>query len=165
MLVVRKQRTRFVYVIGPVDGCHKIGVATYPETRLDQLSLPGNPHVVGAVSSGSATWLERYLHRAFAHRRSRGEWFRLDDSELALILSIPSADSEADLPPAIVALHGQCVKPKKRKESFVTLKVSPEIRRQINTIAQHTGENAPEVLKRVAGTAILAEFRKVVMEG
>ena len=48
---------------------------------------------------------------------------------------------------------------------FVTLMVPREFRRQVNIVAEHTGENAPEVVKRVASSVMFAEFRKVLSEG
>jgi ribosome-binding protein aMBF1 (putative translation factor) len=74
--------------------------------------------VLGSIRTIQGLWLEKYLHRAFDHRRTRGEWFRLEDAEIALLLSTPQADRVGDLPTAIIALHRQNTRrlaPKKKK--------------------------------------------------
>jgi hypothetical protein len=63
--------------------------------------------LVATVPTADPVWLEWGLHMAFAHRRVKGEWFLLTGEEVALISAIPRADSEADIPPAVVALFLQ----------------------------------------------------------
>jgi hypothetical protein len=58
------------------------------------------------IATGDMLWLERFLHRAFAHRRVKLEWFRLTDDEVTLILAIPAAESIDDVPSAVAALYG-----------------------------------------------------------
>lgn len=98
-----------VYLIGTLDGCHKIGRSNDPRRRLAAFSpiMPVELRIVHNVVTADMGWLESYLHIAFAHRRTRGEWFRLDESEIGLIMSIPAADGRADLPPAVIALYEQ----------------------------------------------------------
>jgi hypothetical protein len=110
----RRRYSSEVYVIGPVDGCHKIGRSMCPQGRLTGLNLPSDPQIVCTISGNRSSWLERYLHRAFGHRRTNGEWFRLTDEEISLIASVPSAELVRDLPPAIIALHKQNAPPRRR---------------------------------------------------
>ena len=94
-----------VYLITAPGGLFKIGESKSPSSRLESIDPSGlGMAITHVVTSGARKWLESYLHLAFRHRRSHREWFRLDDEEIALIQSIPAADSVADLPPAVVAL-------------------------------------------------------------
>lgn len=105
-MTTQQIETGFVYLIGVVDGCHKIGRSKDPDGRLLAWPiLPVELTVRHRIATGRPQWLERYLHVAYKHRHVRGEWFRLDDEEIALIKSIPAADSEGDLPPAVIALY------------------------------------------------------------
>jgi hypothetical protein len=98
-----------VYLIGVLDGCHKIGKTNNIHRRVPEVGakLPVELQVVHAIPVSDMAWLESYLHLAFRHRRVRGEWFRLSDDEIAIIQSIPAADLVSDLPPAVIALHEQ----------------------------------------------------------
>lgn len=94
-----------VYLITAPGGLFKIGESKSPSSRLESIDPSGlGMAITHVVTSGARKWLESYLHLAFRHRRSHREWFRLDDEEIALVRSIPAADSVADLPPAVVAL-------------------------------------------------------------
>lgn len=106
----------YVYLIGPLEGCHKIGKANHVHKRLGQITtkLPVELRLVHSIPSGDPRWLESYLHTAFSHRRVRGEWFRLEGEEIAIIAAVPAADSPADLPPSLVALHDRAAAARKR---------------------------------------------------
>jgi hypothetical protein len=98
--------TAFVYLIHhPESGAYKIGRSVNPSQRLGQIAPKSAGLVMlGTIPTVDDVWLERTLHLAFAHRRSRGEWFTLTEEEVAVILSIPSADSPGDLPATVHAL-------------------------------------------------------------
>lgn len=152
---------RKIYLIGPVDGCHKIGAAADPEFRLSQLALPPAVKLVAVITTDRDHWLEKYLHRAFGHRRVSGtEWFRLDDAELVLLRSIPHVESESDLPSAVIALHEQSTnegRPKNRRGKVVvagrevfSLKGFEELTVLLRTIALRNRITVPEALDRCA---------------
>lgn len=70
-----------VYLIGNVKwNPYKIGIAKNPEVRAFYLDLPKLPfeltlieqHESGLMSGA----VEKLLHKRFASRRVRGEWFR-----------------------------------------------------------------------------------------
>lgn len=95
----------YVYVIGPMAGCHRIGRSKNPDKRLKGLCLmPGDPSVIGRVRTSNAVWLEKYLHTAYSHKRDAGEWFRLDNDDIQTILSIGEAHSLDELPESITSL-------------------------------------------------------------
>lgn len=60
--------------------------------------------LVGSIPTADPDWLEKMMHGAFSHRRIKNEWFRLDETDTALFLSIPSADRVEDLPHAIISM-------------------------------------------------------------
>ncbi|CAL9648598.1 GIY-YIG nuclease family protein [Streptomyces sp. enrichment culture] len=80
--------SRWVYLIGstltrPV----KIGVATRPEARLDDLRV-GSPvplHLIWKTRGGRA--LESVLHEYFAPYRIHGEWFDFGDENPAALVA------------------------------------------------------------------------------
>ena len=115
----KRGKTGYVYLIGPVSVCYKIGVSRRPTKRLYALNLPDDATVMHTIPSVAPFRIERLMHQAFAHRSVRGvvncggrEWFRLDDSEIAAIISVPFADSERDLPASVIALREANCKPK-----------------------------------------------------
>lgn len=86
-----------IYLIGPECGAPlKIGVAANVQSRLCDLQV-GNwqtlkVHHVASVTATIATSVERHLHRHFADRAIRGEWF---DVKLEDVLAILGDVTEA----------------------------------------------------------------------
>lgn len=94
--------SRFVYLIRHGDS-HKIGVSGNP-SRRKQLVAPssaGPSEVVHQFPSEDAFRIENALHHYFAGKCLGGEWFSLSEDDVALIRSIPSADSVHELPDRI----------------------------------------------------------------
>jgi hypothetical protein len=91
----RRARARgYVYLLRSETGHYKIGKTKDPENRLATFSvkLPfpvAYEHVIATPDMAS---LEKSLHLQFEHRRINGEWFVLDDDEIAYIKSL---DGEA----------------------------------------------------------------------
>lgn len=95
-----------VYLVQAPGGLYKIGESKCPADRLATLDPSGfGFELLHAIPSTDRKGLESILHTAFAHRRVRGEWFRLAEEDVALIRSVPAAELLADLPAAVVALH------------------------------------------------------------
>jgi hypothetical protein len=110
---IQKERSMsqdYVYLIGVArDGCHKIGWSTDPEQRLYHLRLREKDRglrLLHAARTVDGFWLEQYLHVAFAHRRVRGEWFRLSDDDVATFGKVGPADAPAGLPGEVTGLFG-----------------------------------------------------------
>lgn len=78
------QPTGIVYLLqaGPF---YKIGKTTNFKQRLKQikLQLPYPVTVVHTISTTEISAIENFWHRKFAHRRANGEWFTLNDAEVA----------------------------------------------------------------------------------
>jgi hypothetical protein len=76
---------RFVYVIGPVEGLQKVGIATDPKARLAalQTACPFDLvlHVAVPVPFAEAYTIERRAHRALSRRCARNEWFSVTPAE------------------------------------------------------------------------------------
>jgi hypothetical protein len=76
---------RYVYVIGPVSGLQKIGMATDPRARLATLQT-ASPldlmiHVAIAVPFGDAPDVEHQAHRLLGKMCVRNEWFEATPAE------------------------------------------------------------------------------------
>lgn len=99
--------TIYVYLLGPYEGCYKIGFAYDPESRLHELHPRREVRIVHQFPSAKPRDIARYLREAFSKRRVDEEWFRLEDSEMSLFCCVQRADAVSDLPPAIVSLGAE----------------------------------------------------------
>lgn len=84
-----------VYVIQDIDvtGYCKIGKTNKPADRIGHFDtmLPFNVNVLHIMPSKDCTALETMLHRRFADKRVRGEWFKLTADDIAWIKQIEAA--------------------------------------------------------------------------
>lgn len=76
-----------LYVIGPVGGPFKIGIADNVKSRRSILNV-GNPAYLRIIyyhyasSEAEAREMEAELHYNYQDKHIRGEWFQLDESDL-----------------------------------------------------------------------------------
>lgn len=103
----------YVYLVGVLDGCHKIGRSFDPQGRLSQFAplLPGRLEIVHQIITANPSWLESVLHVAFSNVRSGGEWFRIDSKHLELLKSMSVVTDAASLPTAILVMYLERSKP------------------------------------------------------
>jgi hypothetical protein len=90
----------YVYLICSGD-LHKIGWSKDPESRLGALGGRSRCRVVHAFPCGSPRRVERRLHDYFDGKRSHGEWFRLDESDVLLFRLIGACRTTEDLPQVV----------------------------------------------------------------
>ena len=99
----RRRITGYVYLIGLVDGCHKVGRSKDPERRAWEFSsLPSAPELVTAIATDYSGWLENCLHEAFSQKHVFGEWFRLTPEDVSLFRSMQVVNSPEDVHPEVV---------------------------------------------------------------
>lgn len=83
------QKGEYVYCIRDITltGYYKIGHTNQPTARMHrfEVKLPINTHIVHIIHCSDRIAMERHLHHVFADNRRRGEWFDLDDQDIALI--------------------------------------------------------------------------------
>ncbi len=93
---------RYVYVIGPVAGLQKVGLATDPRSRLAalQTAVPFNLvlHAAVRVPFGDAHAVERRAHRLLADVCARNEWFHATPAE-AIAAVQDAANPPKPVPP------------------------------------------------------------------
>lgn len=95
------KRTARVYLIG-CEGCVKIGVSTYGESRIEALQT-GNPfelYLIAEAEFTDAFAVEKHLHATYSKYRIRGEWFKIPPpvmQELMPLFSGPD-DTPQDKP-------------------------------------------------------------------
>lgn len=81
-----------IYVIRDVDvtGYCKIGKSINPKGRFDRfaVSLPFKCELVATIQSGNIDRAEGNLHKLFADKRVRGEWFNLDKDDIEVIIGM-----------------------------------------------------------------------------
>lgn len=86
----------YVYLIQSGDGPVKIGVATDPQFRRNELQT-GNPYpltirmLIECATSSGAYEVESAFHRAFADARLLGEWFDVSPEQVAEIFVLAGA--------------------------------------------------------------------------
>lgn len=68
---------------------YKIGIANDVDRRMAELRT-GNPFPLELVATctNGGRFTETLLHERFAHRRVSGEWFALDNGEVAYVLGM-----------------------------------------------------------------------------
>lgn len=85
----RSQKPGYVYVIkaGPY---YKIGRTKNLDTRIMQLSTqpPFDIEFVHAIWTPEMTFLESKLHNKFAAKHKNGEWFELDEEDVAWLRTL-----------------------------------------------------------------------------
>lgn len=87
----------YVYLL-ECGGLYKIGFSSNPRNRAKNLQT-GSPHkvwVVHVIRTYCYRWIEKMLHDHFATKRERGEWFKLDDADVAYIKSLDSSGFAPD---------------------------------------------------------------------
>lgn len=87
-------RKRYIYLIREsFQGLVKIGIATdlYARMVAMEASCPQELELISYVVSSNAKVIEGYIHQRFSEKRYKGEWFRLDSQDVALVLEICKA--------------------------------------------------------------------------
>lgn len=82
----------YVYLIRSASGHYKIGHSQNPNGRVAALSTPFDLELIHVMPSNDPRWGESMLHRHFASKRVRGEWFMLDQQDVASILATKRCD-------------------------------------------------------------------------
>lgn len=90
---VPKSVLEFIYVTKTAFGC-KIGRTTRPEMR--PLQITGNAPIELEVFFVKEGEVEKNLHSYFKDKWLRGEWYSLDDSDIAFIRDL--LDGKASFP-------------------------------------------------------------------
>ncbi len=87
-----KDPAGYVYLIQEVDYSrqYKIGRTIDPKTRLKQVDIktPGDTKVIALLKTKDAKTLEKQLHKKYASKRKRGEWFDLTDTQVREICNL-----------------------------------------------------------------------------
>lgn len=91
-----KYRPGYVYLLKSPTGYYKIGRAKNPEKRLEtfNVKLPFEVDFECLIYSDDMWFLERELHIKFKDKRVQGEWFKLDDEDIAYIKSLVSENKQ-----------------------------------------------------------------------
>jgi hypothetical protein len=95
----------YVYFLGSKEGFYKIGSSGNPSERIASFE-PKLPFEVTCsylfqCAPGNEGTVERMLHVRFAEKRTRGEWFRLEEEDLEFLHQNP-------LPLPIAVGHAAC---------------------------------------------------------
>ncbi len=102
-----ESKSGFVYVFEAENRMYKIGKSFDPAQRVARFNtLPVAVALIHQIESTDAGWLERKLHRQYAQKRARGEWFALtasDVAELARMKICNPQEQQGLFPPGIGA--------------------------------------------------------------
>jgi len=74
----------FIYILRADNGVYKIGQTTQLDDRIKQLGiqLPYELELVHAVGTDHVLSAEQLLHKRYASKRQKGEWFALSDEDI-----------------------------------------------------------------------------------
>lgn len=80
----------YIYLLQSVTGAYKIGRSKDPDDRLKtfEVKLPFEVSYVCTVETADMYMLEKKLHQLFEHKRINGEWFSLNDKDIAAIKAL-----------------------------------------------------------------------------
>lgn len=83
------ERPGYVYVIRRADGLIKIGQTGHLKDRIKAIRTNSQQTVdlLHVVFCQDRVTIESYLHRIFAEKHIDGEWFELDEHDLAVIMA------------------------------------------------------------------------------
>lgn len=86
----------YIYLIEGLPGHYKIGLTVDPKERIGTLGvqLPYPIRVIHLIPAENMEAAENHLHDLFRGKRVRGEWFELDEQEVAFIKGIDHLGSE-----------------------------------------------------------------------
>lgn len=89
---LQSARSGYVYLLKSASGFWKIGRTANPKDRLKTFSikLPFEVEFEHLIPCDDMVGAETELHRRFADRRINGEWFRLNETDVAWIKTIKS---------------------------------------------------------------------------
>ncbi len=95
------QKPTFIYLMSHArNGCFKIGISRTPKAR--ESTLQAEDPELSMIGFWQATvGTEREAHALFASKRVRGEWFRLDASDLEQFRAFVTAACVKAQPPAL----------------------------------------------------------------
>jgi plasmid stabilization system protein ParE len=104
-------------------------------------STLGKPALVHVIRTDDPVWLERLLQTRFLDHRAGGEWFILDESNVALIRSCERVDRQDSLPDWLhgtdlgAFTQGKVTNAKHAASGTVTYRLSDKCRQMIRDIA------------------------------
>lgn len=84
----------YIYVIKAATGQYKIGLSTDPTRRFLSLNTasPVELTLLHTFPANHAKIAEEVLHSDFASKRVKGEWFALDEDDVAWLCSVEGYD-------------------------------------------------------------------------
>jgi hypothetical protein len=90
--ILRSKKFGYVYLVRSVSGHYKIGRTKDPADRMKtfNVKLPFEIELLHTIESDDYCIAEELLHDKFALKRINGEWFALDDNDVAYIKSLES---------------------------------------------------------------------------
>jgi len=85
----RTPQSGWVYIL-KAGKYYKIGRSKRPQKRYEDLAtLPPWPtEMINTIKAGDMSQLESKLHKRFAEKRKRGEWFELDKEDVAWLKTL-----------------------------------------------------------------------------
>jgi hypothetical protein len=83
-------RSGYVYVLQSPTGYYKIGRTRNPQNRIQTFGvlLPFEVAYLYVIATTNMVLLETRLHQRFAEKRAGGEWFALDENDIAYIAAL-----------------------------------------------------------------------------
>lgn len=89
----RQKVSGYVYVLKSDAGEYKIGRTNNIESRIKahQSQYPFRVSILSIIKTDDMNKLESELHNLYENKQIKGEWFNLDENDVAYIKSLESA--------------------------------------------------------------------------
>ena len=96
-IIKRKNDNGYVYLFSMDSNKYKIGISTNPAKRIKSINAANPEHVelIHTIPTDNMEQLELMLHEHFKDKRLNGEWFGLDDNDVATIVNIKSFNNNS----------------------------------------------------------------------
>lgn len=93
-----KTNPGFVYLM-KCNEFYKIGISKNPDKRLEHITplMPYKTELIHTIATENMKELEAFLHEQLAHCRVNGEWFKLPDDELDVLMKMPQVGENNDV--------------------------------------------------------------------
>jgi hypothetical protein len=144
---------------------YKIGMSDRPEERVTAFNLPTGPvTVVHRIGSTQPRWLEDHLQRHFRDQRLHGEWFRLSEEQVCLLITLAECNGPDQLPDWCLLPVRRSGPPRRKPGPIPRLKgmvktstvMTESLLEGLDTLARQTGKSRADLLRIAAEEMLVA---------
>lgn len=139
----------YVYLLS-CDGLHKIGLSINPLQRIRAVA-PRHAELVHLIACDNPQVVESVLHRRFASKHVKGEWFNLLEHDIALIQSCNRLTHNDDIPEPLRPCHTTKHPSRggKTKGLPIHVRLDPQILHDLQIVGKAHGFGISDALRMI----------------